>query len=201
MPLSAANEIRQIESEQAAIRQQISRLVSRLQELDARKRTLRRRLDRVIGRVQRLAGMSVPQDVARDVEEQINREGYMERIIEKRFKSQSVYGPGSPKWKRLTPLYLRQKVAAGFPPNILVRTGDLFSSAVAYASGTFRLDGKIEFPLDSLPEEYAEYHQYGTGKMPARPFYNEPTQRELEPSMRRAKVLVRQKLRELQRMA
>ncbi len=53
----------------------------------------------------------------------------------------------------------------------------------------------IRWNLGDVGVEYARYHQRGTGSMPARPFFLDPSQEELAPVLRRAKELVVQELK------
>ena len=71
---------------------------------------------------------------------------------------------GDPPWAPLAPGYLRQKLAAGYPANILVRTGALRESIRVTPQGPY-LAATVSAP-------YAARHHYGDSSrnLPARPF-------------------------------
>lgn len=65
-------------------------------------------------------------------------------------------------WRPLSPAYLKRKVAQGYSPKPLIRTGLLRASIAEKVSRTgFRVG-------TSVP--YAKYHQLGTSSIPARPY-------------------------------
>lgn len=71
---------------------------------------------------------------------------------------------GDPPWAPLSPGYLREKIAAGYPANILVRTGALRDSIRVAPQGPY-LAATAAAP-------HAAAHQYGdpSRNLPARPF-------------------------------
>lgn len=97
---------------------------------------------------------------------------YMMEITEKQFESQGRRGGGS--WKRLSPLWLKQKERKGWDTRILhqkyPRSNTLRKSVTRSRAGGQILeitDTSVNFG-SSLP--YAGRHQYGYGKTPARPY-------------------------------
>lgn len=73
-------------------------------------------------------------------------------------------------WKQLADVTLAEKLRLGYPPDILVRTGDLRRSLTARPLGIERLrPHDMEAGTDV---DYAPYHQDGTSKMPARKLVN-----------------------------
>lgn len=83
----------------------------------------------------------------------------MGEIEKKRFADE---GPG---WEPLADSTKRQKSAAGYPLDPLIREGDLLASLTneSRAASTARM--RMEWGSDV---SYATYHQEGTGKMPQR---------------------------------
>lgn len=75
---------------------------------------------------------------------------------------ENFYSGGRPPWAPLSPGYLKRKIADGYQPDILVRTGALMNSVKVSASGA-RISA-------SSGVEYASVHQYGAGNIPPRPF-------------------------------
>ena len=190
-----------MERQEALLQARIQSAVAALRRLRDAKRILLGKLNRAVNRIEKIAGMNVPAQVVKEIEAQINNEGWMERIIAARFKSSAEHGPGSRKWRPLTRRYLRQKIAAGFPGKILVRTGDLFASASDAVAGTFSLRSKINFEgkIEAIDLPYAARMNYGFDSTPARPFMSNPNKKELEPTMKRARAILRAKLRQLAR--
>ena len=85
-------------------------------------------------------------------------------IEKKQFSSEGGYGSGG--WAPLAPVTVEQKARAGYPYDILVRTGDL-RDAMTGGSGS-----EAEVTKDSLKVMmpwYGKFHQQGTRRMPRRP--------------------------------
>lgn len=73
-------------------------------------------------------------------------------------------------WRPLSPKYAAWR---GSPEPILIRTGQLFNSIRnMYGAPNDIKDDEAYF---GTKIEYAKFHQYGTTKMPKRPFIFEPT--------------------------
>lgn len=70
---------------------------------------------------------------------------------------------GRPKWAKLSTSWALRRI----PGPILIQTGAMFQSTQAVANWTVS-DDSVQ--LDGLNIKYAPFHQYGTRKMPARPF-------------------------------
>lgn len=71
---------------------------------------------------------------------------------------------GSTKWKNLAPSTVKQRKKKGYYPiNILRQTGILASSITVQPSGSNAVTMGTNI-------EYAKYINFGTSKMPARPF-------------------------------
>jgi len=83
----------------------------------------------------------------------------MSEIESKRFDEE---GPG---WAALKESTIRQKAAAGYPLDILIRTGDLRDSLVEEGRAAKTSAMQMEWGSDV---SYAGYHQDGTPKMAQR---------------------------------
>lgn len=188
-------EVQAIQSQQGAISRDIFRLKTEFNRLERRKRILIRRIEKAAERIRRISGRIVPESIIRKVEERINQERWMEKIIEARFRSQSRHGPGSMKWKRLSPTYERAKARAGFGNKILVYTGVLKESTVEAVAGTYKYRAPIQWNPGIVPVEYAGFvHQ-------ERPFILPPSTKELKRVDARAVRLIDIELRIAQKEA
>lgn len=177
-------------------RRQIEEEINRIA---TKKGELRRKIERQLSRLDGLSNTENSQ-LLKEVAKQINTEGFMEKIIDRRFTRQCDRSVGGRRWKRLAKSTIRDRIRKGFPgPRpILVRTGALYGSARAAVAGTFKLSG-ISWDLAKVDGEvpYAAYIQFGTPKMPRRPFFYKPSVEEMQPTMNRVRELVRMKIREL----
>ena len=181
------------DAEEARLKAAIRRATQKLNDLNRKKLIARSRIDRVVGKLQRIGGYNLPQDVARRIENKINGENWMEKIIKARFAAESEHGPGSRKWKDLSPTYRLWRVRHGFGARpILKVTGILRTEAMAAVRGTFSFKG-VRWNVDDIPVSYAKY---ANGP---RPFFKDPTNREMKPVMKRARELIRQELRRIAR--
>ena len=80
---------------------------------------------------------------------------------------QKAYGP-FPAWPKLAESTLEDKAAMGYPsPSPLLRTGAMAETITAEVSKLSPAVFKVKLESNS---PYAEYHEYGTINMPARPF-------------------------------
>jgi len=139
---------------------------------------------------------NLPEKVKVKIERQINREGWMERILEARFDAERTHVPGGSRWARLSPRYARTKRG----PSILWETGRMRSQALRAVRGSFRVDGVVwEDLLSAISVEYARYHMEGTPRMPARRFLENPSSRELRATVARAKELAKIEFEALKR--
>ena len=103
--------------------------------------------------------------------------------IMRRFEREGTHGKH---WARLKPATVERRVARGFgKAPILVNTGSLKLNAIMDANEHFTLDDRIELSPARLGK-IATYLNYGTPRMPARPFYAEFDDRELKPIFERA---------------
>lgn len=107
-------------------RARLRALQAQLAELNRIKQKVQNEISRTIGHIENLALRDIPTKIITKVNKQVNAEGYMERIIKNRFKAEARYGPGSTKWRQLTPEYAARKAAAGYGNRILFRTGALY---------------------------------------------------------------------------
>jgi len=116
-------------------------------------------------------------NIARDVEKKVNAAGFMEQIIEDRFAREAVTSTGR-KWKE------REPDPKDDGHQILTDWGHLRQTAKLAVIGTFKLiKESIRFTSRMHRViDYGKYHQYGTTKMVARPFFNKPTIVELKPA-------------------
>lgn len=183
--------LRAIERQQADILRQMDVLKRRFRELERQRKTVLRRIEKVSRTLERISGEGVSQEMIRKVESVISREGWMERIIENRFKAQAEHGPGSEKWAKLAPSTVKRK---GFN-RILFETGNMFSDTLQAVSGTYRM-GKIpKWNVSMVSTPYAAYMQDGTDRAPARPFINPPNEKEMKPVEARVRQLLRAEIR------
>lgn len=120
------------------------------------------------------------------VQLQITREGWMERIIKLRFKNERQRTYPSLQWAD------RKK---NYPWPILNKRGWLQRGAEMGVFGTYRLRGAINWNVGKVGVHYAKYHQSGTDKMAARPFFNSPDKKELGPANRRAIQIIAREMR------
>lgn len=174
-------------------RARLRALQAQLAELNRIKQKVQNEISRTIGHIENLALRDIPTKIITKVNKQVNAEGYMERIIKNRFKAEARYGPGSTKWRQLTPEYAARKAAAGYGNRILFRTGALYFATLQAVAGTFRYGQVPDWDIGAVATEYAEYVQQ------VRPFILPPSKKELEPSMNRARALIRLELRKLAR--
>jgi len=157
--------------------------------------SLLKRVERVVSRTKDFSDASTLKAVARRVEERINAEGHMQRMMKARFQAEAEHGPGSRKWKALSPRTLISRMRAGFGRGpILQNTRALAGAAQAAVAGTFKLKG-VKWSISRVAVPYGKYHQSGGGRLPARPFINNPTPTELQPVMKRVKDIIRIELR------
>lgn len=172
------------------IEQDVSRLASNTG-------ALRRKIERQISRLESVGNVEAS-SILKDVERQINAEGFMERIIDRRFTRQAERSTGENRWQRLSRSTIKDRMRRGFPGSrpILVRTGALYGGARAAVRGTFKFRGVV-WNVGNVGVPYAKYHQSGGGKLPRRAFFNSPTAAELMPTTNRIRELIRMKIRSL----
>lgn len=84
----------------------------------------------------------------------------MHRSINENFRSSGRPAP----WRPLSFGYLKRKVAQGYSPKPLLKTGQLRNSITSNVE-------RLKFSLGTAVK-YAPYHQFGTATIPARPFLN-----------------------------
>lgn len=168
---------------------------------------LRGALKRVRGKLQRMQGEIVPDVIVRKVEQQINAEGWMEKIVDRRFRLERE-SPSGRKWAPLAIATRKDRARKGFGPShpILQRFGLLKQGAEGAAHGTFRWRLKPVFDPSKIPLEYALIHQFGgfagrggSVKIPRRAYFNTPTKKEMEPVENRAIKIARDLVRESMR--
>lgn len=188
-------EVSDIQRQQERLKGVMFRARTKYNDLERKKRLLQRRISKMIDRLERIVGYALPDKVARKIERQINDEHWMERIIERRFASEREHGPGSARWARLSRSTIARR---GSAHPILQDTGVLKENAVQAVAGSFRFRG-TKWSIGDVPVSYAEYIQRGTDKMPARRFFNNPSDRELKPVLARAGTLARAELRKIAR--
>jgi phage gpG-like protein len=73
-------------------------------------------------------------------------------------------------WRPLAPTTLAEKLRLGYPPNILVRSGDLRTSLTMRPLGVEQLRPHDVEAGTNVP--YADFHQRGTKRMPQRKLVN-----------------------------
>lgn len=148
--------------------------------LEAAKARVRQQLSRAIRSLESLEDMD-PKNTIDKASQVVNQEGHMEDIMEARFRTQSEHGPGSKKWKSLSPKYAQWKAKKGYSSARNVRTGDMRTAAAEAVSGTYEA-GKIPQWGPHLMED-PEYAKYANEQ---RPFIDPPTRRELLKADKRA---------------
>lgn len=123
-------------------------------------------------------GSGTLQRMAVNAEKEVARQGLMGEIVRRRFEYGKDRAYGGSKWKS-------RKDSNGWP--ILRKTGRLMGQAQAAVRDAFVLFGETVFEdaTERMTLPYAEIHQYGgtTGHgafIPARPYLNDPDERELE---------------------
>ncbi len=197
--LQLQNEISQLEGQ----RLKSKRAEAKLRQLLQKKKQVQSSVERALRATGTISRRDIGDKIKGEIEGKINREQFMERIIRARFRLQASRATGSPRWARLARSTVKDRISQGFPGArpILLRTGALFSGAMAAVRGTFSLSKGIRWDVNEIDVEYARYHQTGTGRMPARRFFDAPNARELEPTMKRVRQLIRQKLKEIVRSA
>src|SRR5262245_49475951 len=89
-------------------------------------------------------------------------------VVQRNFESQGRRGGGS--WKRLDPKWEARKIEAGLDPRILIARGALMDSVTRW--GAPNQDLRIDNDSIELRSEldYAAAQQFGTGRIPARPY-------------------------------
>lgn len=122
----------------------------------------------------RVSGLSRQmQSIVKRSESEVNRQGFMEKIVQARFDLQSTDAFGRGTWEA--------RVDPGDGHPILNLTGRLKASAIRAVRGAYKI-GKVVFNLSRVSAEYGKYHQNGLGNNPKRPFFNNPTKEELLPA-------------------
>lgn len=136
----------------------------KLQNLEA---AVQRKLDRL--------STLDPDPLISKAEAAVNGQGMMEQIIEDRFSSKSTDGrPWSPDKSNTT----MKKSETGKSGGTLEGTGALRQAAVRAVAGTFRMRAPIRWDINKIGLRYAKPVQK------KRPFFAQPSQRELAPAMK-----------------
>lgn len=148
---------------------------------------LLRRLRTLENQLRRVENAGELQNIARIVERKISAEGHMSKIVEKRFNKSAQYASGHPKWK---------KRKRHYPWPILIKSGRLKTGSMRVVRYSFRYFGRTRFldKIRNMTMIYAVFHQFGTPKLPKRPFLNDPSVTELKPIRRRARRLFAKEL-------
>ncbi len=161
------------------------------------KKDTMRSIDRMIQRLSLTSKNDMPDKVLKKIETTINKEKFMQKIVEQRFKAEAARADGSQKWKSLRPATIKRRVRQGFGARpILQNTGRLKEGAKRAVANSFKFRG-INWDVGMVGVEYAEYHQNGAGKIPRRAFLNKPNAAELEPVLKRAREVARKELRKM----
>jgi hypothetical protein len=166
--------------------------VAAFQKLQAVRARLVQTINKAADNVGRLSRESLPPEIIKVIERKINREGWMEKILDKRFSVQAQRSYGKGKWKPLRPATVRQR---GSSRPILIDTGEMYFRSIDAVRNTFRFNRPVQWDVADIGVDYAEYHMTGTDKMVARPFFYPPDAKELRPVYRRAFQIAREELR------
>lgn len=177
-------EVFKIIERQAVIKSRIRALKTEFNRLERRKRMLIKSIERAADRLQRVHGRLVPEAIIHKVEQRINQERWMEKIIEARFRSQSIHGPGSRKWKKISSKYRSWKAKHGLSTRINVATGVLKEATIAAVAGTYLFERHIRWNWPMIPVDYAVHVQA------ERPFILEPNEKEMKRVNARALRLI-----------
>lgn len=130
--------------------------------------------------------------IKKRVEKAVNDAGYMENIIKARFDKEAARSTGALPWKAR-----KDDTGDEFSEHpILHKTGALLHSALRAVKGTYHID-KTWFHIFMVSVAYGKYHQFGTGKLPPRPFMLDPTKQELRPADMYANNMIKKYLKEL----
>ena len=87
---------------------------------------------------------------------------HLEAVAQRAFENESDPNTGG-KWAALSPRYLARRQRMGrWPGKILQLTGEMAASLVS--------ESDADSALVAIGTSYAKYHQFGTSRMPARPF-------------------------------
>jgi phage gpG-like protein len=125
-------------------------------------------------RGRRVSGMSTQmQSIVKRSEAEVNRQGFMEKIVQARFDAGRGYADGGMAWAP------RKDPGDGHP--ILRDTGRLLQAAMRAVRNTYNII-KVRWSIARVNVPYGIYHQQGTGKMPRRPFLLDPSKGELVPA-------------------
>lgn len=187
--VSLQRELQQVERAQSRKASSRFRAETKINDLERKKRLLKRKIEKALKGIERLGNIDMPLSMVRKIERTINQERWMERIIEKRFNSESEHGPGSKKWKALRPSTILRR---GSAHPILRDTGVMFEATLGAVRNTFKFRG-VNWNVSKIPVSYAKHANK------TRPFASSPTDRELKPVVKRAQELARMELRKIAR--
>lgn len=155
------------------------------------------RLRAVTTRLRILSSRTTTARLTKAVEDHVNRQKEMQKIIEGRFRSQSARSYGARRWAALKPstIAARRRMGYGAGP-ILKRTASLKEAAKAAVAGTYRMaHSSIRWQLSKVRVPYGKYHQLGGGRLRPRPFFFQPDNSELQIADRIAARELRRRIR------
>jgi hypothetical protein len=137
----------------------------------------------VMAELRRVSARMNPDKATREAERQVNAMGMMEQIVGKRFARESTRSVGGSKWARLKPSTVARR---GSAHPILDDTGSMRELAIMAVEGSYSIVGPIGWDGLADVAGIGAWHQYGTDRMPARPFLLDPNKAELAPADRMA---------------
>ena len=139
------------------------------------------RLRAVSLRLRTLASRRTTTMFTAQAEAVVNRQKEMQQIVERRFARQATRAVGGRRWAALkaSTIASRTRMGYGVGP-ILQRTIALKESAKAAVANTYRIThARMKWSVSRVRVSYGKYHQFGGGRLPARPFLFQPDNSEL----------------------
>ena len=145
----------------------------------------------------RIASPGFKSRLINKVQAKINAEGWPQRIVQQRFEVESSRSINGEPWAALSAATIRYRLTKGYGAGpILFNTGRLKAAAISAASGTFRIGRPgTRFSIGRVGVGYAKYHETGTGRMPRRSFFSNPSEEESELMNARAAKLLGQEVK------
>jgi hypothetical protein len=157
----------------------------------------RQALSRASSKLARLSSPATRDRILRAVELRMNAEGWPQRVVQQRFEVEADRFVGGLPWAALAASTVAHRIRSGYGVGpILFNTGRLKAAAISAARGKFRIRRPgTRFSIGQVSVPYARYHQSGTGRMPKRAFFDNPSDAELAPANRRAAQLIADAIR------
>lgn len=202
MAIVTHNQIDKLIAQEKAINEKIRALQAKKRLITQERKRLQRLMARAEGRLKKVfkkQGKDIlPTSFRRELEHEIDQRDFLGQIILERFAREREHVPGGERWTRLAPSTVKQRIAQGYGGKhpILLRTGQLREGAVKAVQGTYKYGKPVDFLkyIDKIGVDYAIYHQVGTSRMPDRPFFSNPTEKELAPLHKYIRARIRERI-------